>query len=425
MIKKTLRTILISVLSLAVVFSLVACSSKKKDEEDSQDYITVGRVCALSGSLNQYGQGSPEVEEYAVEKINKDGGIFIKEKDKKMPIRFVVEDSHSTADGAKEAATKLIEEDKVDIMIVSETSKIVIPVSEVCEQKGIPCIAVNARNDLWIEHGPYDYSFNASYDMDSLLKTINSLWKKAGVENLGFMAPDTDYGRDVAEKVKEYCLYNKINLIDFGRFEEGITDYETIITLLKNDNVDGLLCFMDNVDFEVFYKQVNDKKLAIKQCTLINDSYLDADIRTMGKSDGFARGVCSKLIWNSSFPYKSSIDGTTSKDLEAWWSKNFSSSCPEMLGIKYANVELLVDILKRAQSVDSDKVAEVAKKTNLQTVIGNISFNDKNQAILPCVVCQWNYDGEKPEGLNWTQDIIDNSTNNDIITTKELNIIIR
>lgn len=418
MTKKILKTILLSILCIGMTISLIACAQKK--EELNEDYIVIGKVCTLSGSMNRYGVGSPEVEEMAVKEINDEGGIFISEKNKKMKIKFILEDSHSTADGASKAATKLIEEDNVDIIIVSDTEKIVTPVSEVCEQKGIPCISMNARNDAWIEKGPYDYSFNAAYEIEGLMDAAAPLWKKAGVNNLALLAPDTEYGRTTSEKVKEYCLYNKINLIDFGRFIEGITDYENTISLLKDAEVDGLLCFMDNSDFEVFYTQAKENKLKVKQILLINDSYMDTDIKTMGREEGFASGICSSLIWREDFPYISSLNSKSSSALKSWWESNFSSSCPQMLGIKYANVEVAIDILKRAQSIDSDKIVKAAKTTSLETVIGKICFDENHQAILPVVMCQWNFDSN--DGT-WTQEIIENGQNSDIMTTGQLKIL--
>ena len=381
--------------------ALCACAKTKENEDESENYITIGKVCPLTGSLNNYAQGSLETEEKAIEQINKDGGIFIKEANKKLPVRFVMADSCSTKEGAKEAAEKLIEEDKIDLMIVSDTSGEVIPVCEVCEQKGIPCIALNSRNDEWIENGPFDYSFNASYELKSILNPLSALWSANNISSVALMAPENDYGRNIATKVSEFCTDNKITLVDFGRFTEGITDYTTTINLLKNAKVGALLCFMDNSDFEIFYKQTKDNRFYVNMCSLFNNSYLDSEIRTMGKDEGFASGISSGIAWSADFPYNSSIDGTSSQKLAAWWEKTFSSTAPEMLGIKYANCELAIDILKRAQSKDADNIVKAAKETNLDTVVGHISFNDKNQAILPLDICKWTY-----ENGEWKQEII-------------------
>ncbi len=348
MTKKILRTIFISALALVVIFSLVACTSDKK-EIDEEEYITIGKVSVNTGSLNYYAQGSPELEEEAIEKINKDGGIFIKEKNKKLKLKIIFEDSHSTSDGAKKAVTKLIEEDKADIIIVSESEKIVIPVSEVCEQKGVPCISLNARNDIWVEHGPFEYSFNVAPSLTSILDEAKPLLEKSKATNVAIMAPDNDLGIDTTAKVKEYCLDNKITLTDYGRFEEGITDYETMITLLKNDGIDAIICFMDNLDFSVFYKQAMDKKIKLKQCILINDTYsdMDAEISKLGETQNFA-----------------ALDLDIAKQ-------------------KSINIQIVVDGLKRAQSLDPETIVKAISQTNLETDIGNICFNENHQAILP------------------------------------------
>ncbi len=79
--------------------------------------IVVGRVAPMTGALASFGKGSMDVEEAAIEALNADGGLYMEEYGKKLPIRFVLADSESDTTKASEAATKLIKESKIDVMI--------------------------------------------------------------------------------------------------------------------------------------------------------------------------------------------------------------------------------------------------------------------------------------------------------------------
>ncbi|HHY14282.1 MAG TPA: ABC transporter substrate-binding protein, partial [Thermoanaerobacterales bacterium] len=129
--------------------------------DPNKEYILIGRVAPLTGPLASFGDGTPYIEEKAVEKLNEEGGIYIEELDKKLPIKFIVMDSESDTTKAAEAANKLILEDKVDLMIVSHTADTVNPVSAACERYKIPCISVDAPVDAWLQGGPYKYSYHA------------------------------------------------------------------------------------------------------------------------------------------------------------------------------------------------------------------------------------------------------------------------
>lgn len=60
-----------------------AATAPKSDKQ----YILIGRVNPTTGPLAGFGDGTPMVEEKAIEQINKDGGIFILELGKKLPIK--------------------------------------------------------------------------------------------------------------------------------------------------------------------------------------------------------------------------------------------------------------------------------------------------------------------------------------------------
>ena len=53
--------------------------------------------------------------------INKDGGIYLKDLGKKLPIKIKSMDTESNPTKAAQAATKLILQDEVDLMIVLHT----------------------------------------------------------------------------------------------------------------------------------------------------------------------------------------------------------------------------------------------------------------------------------------------------------------
>ena len=62
---------------------------------------------------------------------------------------------------------------------------------------------------------------------------------------------------------------------------------------------------------------------------------------------------------------------------------------PPTVGYKHANVEILYDILKRAASLDLEAINTAAAETDLDTVVGHVSFSDDHISIMSCVTGQW------------------------------------
>ena len=86
-----------------------------------RDFILIGRVNPNSGPLSAFGETTPWIDDRIVAEINKDGGIFIKEAGKKLPVRIKLMDSESDPTKAGDVASKLILQDEIDLMITLHT----------------------------------------------------------------------------------------------------------------------------------------------------------------------------------------------------------------------------------------------------------------------------------------------------------------
>ena len=102
------------------------------------EFILVGHPNPTSGPIASFGEASPWADMLAINEINKAGGIMIKEAGKKIPIRLKLEDTASDPSKAADVASKLILNDKVDIMIALHTPDTVNPVTSICERYEVP-----------------------------------------------------------------------------------------------------------------------------------------------------------------------------------------------------------------------------------------------------------------------------------------------
>ena len=104
----------------------------------SKDHILVGRPLPITGPVAAFAESSPWLDDKALADINKNGGIYIKEFGKKLPLKVKIVDTESNPTKAAEIASKLILRDKIDIMYVSATPATVSPVVAVCERQKMP-----------------------------------------------------------------------------------------------------------------------------------------------------------------------------------------------------------------------------------------------------------------------------------------------
>lgn len=410
---KVSASLLVLFFSLGLV-ALSGCSKGTTTTEKPQkDYILIGRVNPSSGPLAGFGEGTPAVEQYLLDKINQDGGIYIAEYEKKLPLKMITVDSESDPSKTAEATTKLILQDKVDLLIGAHTPTTVNPVASVAERNKMPTITLESPVEIWLDSGPHTWNFHAGFSVPVQISAIADIWDTIATnKKVGFMYDNADGSFSVAPML-EQAKARGYTVVDPGRFPVGTKDYSTLINKFKQEGVDIVSGNMVTPDFATAWKQFNQMGFIPKVVTISKTLLFPSDVAAVGGDLGI--GLSSEIWWGENFPYKSALTGQTPAELSKWYSDTTGKQPTAVLGYKYAAIELAVDALKRAESLDKDKLREALKATNLDTIIGHIQFNDQNFAVTAIAGGQW------VKGKTWPYEkiVINNKTAPEIPLSKE------
>ncbi len=172
--KKGILALLLA--GLLCVSLLGGCGGSSADG----DTIKVGYVNPTTGALAGNGEGVDwlveEIETYVNETL---GGIEVD--GEKKQIEVIVYDSQSNSTKCTEMAQKLVEEDNVDMLIAIQTPETVIPVTQVAERFGVPCVAIQAPvNPVAGALDTYEWTFHAFWTIEKVYEQYKALWAAAG-----------------------------------------------------------------------------------------------------------------------------------------------------------------------------------------------------------------------------------------------------
>ena len=98
------------------------------------------------------------------------------------------------------------------------------------------------------------------------------------------------------------------------------------------------------------------------------------------------------------------------------WTKETGKQWTQPIGFKYAGFEIASDSLKRAQTLDKEKLRAAIAATKMDTIVGPIQYNEKNFAETPLVGGQW----VKGKKWLWELQIVSNKRYPAIKTTADL-----
>src|SRR4030043_1135823 len=127
--KKFLTWLGLSFLLLTVcLISISGVSAAQKKE------ILVGAVNSLTGVNAMTAAECKWAYEQAIADVNKKGGVFVKELNKKLPIKLIFADDKSTPDGGAAAMERLIKVNKGELALSSNITPINIAGGTICEK---------------------------------------------------------------------------------------------------------------------------------------------------------------------------------------------------------------------------------------------------------------------------------------------------
>lgn len=397
-------------------------STEVSTNENTSDTptIKIGIVNPITGVLAGFGDGTPWVEQHVVDYVNVEmGGIYIEEYDAKLPVELIVYDCESNSTKTTELTQKLIQEDGVHLMLSRHCPEIVNPITASCERFEMPCVSTDAPMNAWQEEGPYEWSFHGHWDLKSMYECYQSMWTTAGFPKdsgakIGlFFANDADgtaWNNIFSKRIPE----DGYELFDPGMFPTGTQDFTKIISQFKSENVDILIGAVTNSDFSTMWRQCKQMDYQPQFVTMGKAYLLKSDAMAIGPE--LMDGLCSEVWWAPSHPWKSSLTGETPSSLAEVYAKETGRQITAPMGAKYYGVEIAIDAITRAASLDNTALRDAIAETDLDTIFGHVKFESDHGWRSSLTGGQWVM---TPDG-DLELVVIDNSLFPDIPTTGEM-----
>lgn len=382
-----------------------------------RDHILIGHPSPSTGAIAEFGEVSPWVDERAVAAVNAKGGIYIQELDKKLPVKVKVVDTQSDPVNARNVAYDLIVKYKVDMMVAMHTPDVVNPVSQACDSHKMPCVSMVVPLEAWLSSGPYKWCYHAFWSVDSLSNLFLGMWDEYAAQTtkvFGGLWPDDPDGKVWAEIFTKKLHDRGYKVIDPGRFAFFTPDFTDIIDLFKKEKVEIIGGVIIPPDWSNFWRQSRQDGFIPKMAAISKAIPFPSSVNAL--ADNLAGGLISELWWSPNHPFRSSLTGESSQDLCNAWEKDTKKQWTMPLGLTYAGLEIALNAIQRAQSLDKAKIKNVLADTDLDTIVGHIKYDRNHCSETPLVGGQW----MKGKRWPWELGIVYNKQHPQIPTSTRL-----
>jgi branched-chain amino acid transport system substrate-binding protein len=360
----------------------------------AKDFVLIGRPETSTGPLSGFGEPSPWADNRVLDMFNKkEGGVYIEEYKKKVPVKIMVLDCESSGTKAAEIGSRLILHDKVDLMVFYQFSE---ALASICERNQMPNLVVEHPVESWMAGGPYKWSYQSGISFKGATNAFMNVWEEKINETnktFGIMCPNDTDGIAMAKRQTEMFQAKGWKAIDPGRYPSGLQDWTSVIKRLKEGEVEILTGSMASPDFASAWRQMNQQGFSPKICSMGRATLFPSGVNAIGGD--LAQGLIVDIHWSPQYPFKSALTGETGMQVVDAWDKETKKQWTQVIGFKYAGMELAIDVLKRAKSINKNKILDAIAKTDVETLIGRIKYSAEHTYHTPLVTGQW------VKGKNW------------------------
>jgi branched-chain amino acid transport system substrate-binding protein len=340
------------------------------DQALAADPIKIGVIAEAQAIA---GASIPQAAQMAADEINAQGGVDGRK------IEIVTYDNHSTSADSVRAFQRAVNEDKVNVVIASFISEVVLALEPWAARLKTPLITPGAASNEISKsvHSDYDknkYTFHGYLTSAALALSVCDAAKELLVDQKHMttaviMSEDAAWTKPLDIGYEECLPKIGLKVLDHIRFSPDTTDFTPIFNKIESSKPDVIITGISHVGVQPTVQWKN-QEVPIPMLGVSSQ----ATNETFGKdsnnaSDGVLyQGVSGPnvAVTPRSVPF---AEGFKAK----------FGNYPSYAGYTaYDEVYYIADAVKRAGSTDADKMVEALEKTDWEGTIGRTQFYGKD-----------------------------------------------
>ena len=363
----------ISALLAAAAFTQIPATAQAAQCED----LVLGAALSATGIYASNGNNTKNGYEFAVKKINDAGGVTIGGKCYHLAIKYY--DDESTPARAAQLVERLISQDKIQYILGPYSSPLAKAVLPITEKYQIPIVQAEAASRSLFTQG-YKYHFGIIATSEKYLTPVVDIAaehaKKAGQDlstvKVAMIYQDDPFSLDVRAGVVEAIKKYKMKTVIDDRMPKDLNDLTTFLTKVKALKPDLLLISGHEKGAATAAREMGEHKIDVP---LVGVTHCEAS-KIVQDFPKIAEGFICPTQWDETMKTKDSLFGTPADYNKAMQAAYDYKVVPYQTAEASCAVYVFADALKRAQSLDREKVREAIVKTDLDTFCGHVKFAD-------------------------------------------------
>src|SRR3990172_7794185 len=344
--------------------------------------IKVGAVIPLTGAFAGGGAQVQRGYQLAVEAVNAAGGIYVEEYDTQIPLELIELDDASDPNTTVSNLETLNSEHEVVAYLGGFGSSLHAAAAAVAEANQVPYLGVAfALYSVHQQGNQYLFSpFPKSPGLASAtFDLLDSLPEDQRPSRIAILQESTDWGVEMATLWTDEAEARGYEIVAHEVYTPGSTDFTDSILTVQAADAQVLLALPTPPDGTTIYRQMGELGYAPPLALLIRapDASTWRDLGTVGDYVLLSPG------WHNAMDFPG-VD-----ELNAAHAEMMDRPADPIVGPAYAAVQILADAIERAGTLDREAIREAIAATDLDTVVGPVTFNPDGTGNVQVAILQY------------------------------------
>ena len=366
------------------------------------DTIVLGAAISITGKTAKEGGYTRDGYQFAIDKINEMGGIKVGGKTYKVALKYY--DDETKPERSAQLFEKLINEDKVNLLLGPYGSSPTGTAAPIAERYKIPMVEANGSAESIFSKG-YKYTFMILSPARQYLRGVIDaiLAKDPSVKTVAILGENESFSKEVAGGAAEYAMEKKLTVVYAELYPTNAQDVSALLTAIKGKNPDIILGSGHLQDSLLIVKQAKDLGVSPKAIGFSVGPSSPEFSTNLGKSADYIFGATQ---WTEALKYNGEDAWKTPKA----FGDAFRAKHPDYKVVPYQVAESAVAVIayqkaiEKAGTIEPTKVRDALAAIDIMTFYGKIKFDTRGVNVYkPMAVEQYQPDGKKY--TVWPQDV--------------------
>lgn len=336
----------------------------------AQETIKIGVTQPLTGAFAASGNYVAQGARIAEDEINKAGGVMGKK------IQLIVEDNKSNPTETVSTVEKLIQKDKVPLLIGAWSSTLTLAAMPKLEEYKVPMIVeTSSSGKITTSGNPYIFRISPTSAMEAV--AFQPLIKKMNIKKADFLYTNNDFGIGSGAEFSKMLKANGVQVGVMETMDPKATDFSAQLAKIKASGGDTLFVTTAVEQLTIILKQAKEQQLKVRVISCGGSNSPDQLIEQAGDA---ANGSFHTTFFPPWFPEVTKNPDAAKRYMDEWKKRGHHVGGLTEGYRGYDAVYVAAAALKAAGKAEPEALRKALWDVKVKGVYGDIAFTKQGPA---------------------------------------------